>query len=536
MERERGKDRSESGFLSRLANVRIKSSSSNSSTDKYQAQTSRLVSNNHDHSAQLGSRTARPTKPRTNSRRPRQYSTSTQIERSNHLSGNSSHGHSDEHVEQSNIHDSNQPYYLQAPYDNANFVYDMQPFDTENRSRYMSDAYDLQEDYVSPTFHTPYTSYTSEEQPQSSITRSPTPSYDDLIDVSEYLNDEEDPLQGMQYLNTGHDDHYEGYQGSNDFTHGHITGTGFPAYSSPYHQYQYGYAASDSLQEQTYPGMQSQQYPSPQGHHNVIQQSDYGQGSYVQPETDFRQGNFEPGSSTSRPEEEEYIDIGIPWNDENELVYKRLHPDKRKIIVDYVHAKRGYQKKNIRERLVSKLTPPLAQDILSKRAQRMKRGVQAIFPIDTNHQAAQSWANLLNEEDEKVVIEKLAMATDQAMEEVRNVLLHRKLSPTMAQSLLTASLKECKAVAQKYDLFKRDVKDLAWKQGLTKEECGQVLRRMMDTGLEQSTCYKYLKRAKEPGIGRRVLGAGKRELDMLIMYMRGKGPFLASSRYDEDRP
>ncbi|UZJ50760.1 hypothetical protein CBS101457_000080 [Exobasidium rhododendri] len=147
------------------------------------------------------------------------------------------------------------------------------------------------------------------------------------------------------------------------------------------------------------------------------------------------------------------------------------------------------------------------------------------------------------------VIERLAEATLQSEDVLRDFFIEEKIAPSVAEEILSAQTpEEVRHIARKHGLvitkrpmgFPRLKAVNPWQKGTSKVQRKAILQRMMRQGglSYPHSCYDLLNKEKVPaGYGLKILKATKQEFEdiMYALYYNQAPPPLSQDEMDAAR-
>ncbi|UZJ50792.1 hypothetical protein CBS101457_000112 [Exobasidium rhododendri] len=340
----------------------------------------------------------------------------------------------------------------------------------------------------------------------------------------------------------------------------------FPdSYTSPYNAYpvlQNNYPQEQPLFSQDYQYIQFQNYPAMEqwggygSRHQALQHPgmydaaqhtrSHSSHPQVMDLKEFLEYDVPQSSSSSIiPPEEfdpltgEYILQAGPqflYDDEESSCWDLMTEDQRSLIAERVHQVRPYSWSYIRQQLSVYLKPHLAKDILSKDQDTIDRGIESFIPIDKARHGDYDdpWMKGLSNTQRKLVINKMAEATMQAGDKLRDVFLQQKVSPALARKILDAgtTTKECQSIAEKRKLYEPVyASNLPWQKGLSFAQKKALIQRMMwygDVGdIGRKGCYSLLKKKKvTQGYGMTMLRANPEKFARIMTELKKRNAQL----------
>ncbi|UZJ50897.1 hypothetical protein CBS101457_000217 [Exobasidium rhododendri] len=224
----------------------------------------------------------------------------------------------------------------------------------------------------------------------------------------------------------------------------------------------------------------------------------------------------------------EYI-LAVPrtFNYENvdELAYRRLTEDQRAVVLERVHQLRPYPIDSVRRKIMQRMDVAAALDLLSGDIRRVEAAVEGIYPIAAHKKGYPiTWMNGLSNAQRRLVIQKMAEATQQGTDKLLNLFLDRKITPGVAWDILRSPFAGCKAIANTHDLITPDDESRAnWQRGLSTVQRKAVIQRMMlfSNGMKKKPgCYHMLQKQKVPvGLGLRMLRVDDEDFSIIMNFL-----------------
>ncbi|UZJ53679.1 hypothetical protein CBS101457_002999 [Exobasidium rhododendri] len=207
--------------------------------------------------------------------------------------------------------------------------------------------------------------------------------------------------------------------------------------------------------------------------------------------------------------------------------------EERAILVERLHQTRPYIEESIRLKLKDKLlTTELANEVLSGDERRIKQALKTMWPLDSSTWRGHTpWMTGLSERNRIQVINKLAEATMQSADKLRDHMLKKKVGPTVAQAILYARTREeVAAIAEHYHLLvttetkHNKIARGNWQKGASEIQRSAIIQRMILAGAKnQDYCYEVLRRNKVPeGFGLYMLQAEADDFLAIMAWLTGK--------------
>ncbi|UZJ50779.1 hypothetical protein CBS101457_000099 [Exobasidium rhododendri] len=223
------------------------------------------------------------------------------------------------------------------------------------------------------------------------------------------------------------------------------------------------------------------------------------------------------------------VDKDFPRNHLGDSVYMDLSRDQKALVIDRIQQIRPFSPPSIRKKLGRHLSAPIAKAILSDDETAVEAAVEELIPINQapERTAHPPWMTGLSNTQRKVVILKLAAATEQRTEELRDFFLNRHVTPEVAKKILHADIQECKMIAYDNNLIlKENERNRPWQRGVSQNQRKALLHRMMTKGGVKNNilCYEYLERYYVPrGYGLKMLRADDKTFMEIMEWLRGTG-------------
>ncbi|UZJ50896.1 hypothetical protein CBS101457_000216 [Exobasidium rhododendri] len=209
------------------------------------------------------------------------------------------------------------------------------------------------------------------------------------------------------------------------------------------------------------------------------------------------------------------VDATFPPHLSSELLYKKLSDDQRVFIIDTIHQIKPHKAGSIRRKLSDRLDSRLARGLLSKDDDTIDEAVRILYSAGGRKKMnyGVTWMDNLSKEKKISVVEKLAEATQQGADEVRDLLLSHKVTPEAAARILIAPLHECRSLARVLDLFlpeQEALKIKPWSRGTSHLQRRALLQRMARLGArlgftDESYCVALMNAISPPGYGLKML-------------------------------
>jgi hypothetical protein len=225
---------------------------------------------------------------------------------------------------------------------------------------------------------------------------------------------------------------------------------------------------------------------------------------------------------------EEYtlqIDARFRYNNEDDKVYENLSPDQTMLITELVRSIRPYSAEVIRRALAGKMEVPMARALLSGDIHRIEAAIDTFYPIDVQKRRRNHlpWMYRLTNTERKRVIERMAEATQEPTDLLREAFLREQISPASARRMLTASREERVAFARRNELIREDIwaGHRPWKKGMSGIQRKALLQRILQTRISIGHARNLLQDARyDPGFGLACLRADEQTFTRMMMELR----------------
>ncbi|UZJ50885.1 hypothetical protein CBS101457_000205 [Exobasidium rhododendri] len=221
--------------------------------------------------------------------------------------------------------------------------------------------------------------------------------------------------------------------------------------------------------------------------------------------------------------------------------YKVLSTDQKDFIVEQITATRPITEKWLRTQLADTLTSSLAHDFLSNDVTRVDAAVERLYPIKERKKgvAGVPWMKGFDKAKRLEVIDKVAIATQQRKDYLRDYFIKRKVTPEIAQEILdTHYLPDIATLASKYGLIqpeselgrkeKKSRKASPWQDGVSTIQKKALYQRMIGYGVDSlQTCWDLFRDHAAPsGYGLRMLQADEVKFEQIMLALTTKGVAL----------
>ncbi|UZJ50791.1 hypothetical protein CBS101457_000111 [Exobasidium rhododendri] len=215
-----------------------------------------------------------------------------------------------------------------------------------------------------------------------------------------------------------------------------------------------------------------------------------------------------------------------------ETAYARLTFDQKLVVVEHIHQVRPYTCRYIRQELARNLKLSAAEDLLSGHQDRIDSAVERIFPRQGRMKRTfEPWMTPFSDWDRKQVILKLAEATMQGADDLRDLFMEKRVESSVAAEILQAKTrKECRVIAQKHGLTVKlngDERNLPWKRGASTMQRRALVQRMVIAADYDTPrrCYDLLKKKRVPlGYGVTMLKASDEDFRVIMSILETKDP------------
>ncbi|UZJ50759.1 hypothetical protein CBS101457_000079 [Exobasidium rhododendri] len=211
----------------------------------------------------------------------------------------------------------------------------------------------------------------------------------------------------------------------------------------------------------------------------------------------------------------------------HDLVYQSLDDDQKLLIVRLIHQVRPYTAAHLRQRLALTLTLDLARMLLSGDEHRVASAVEALYPFHSfKKRNVTAWMRPFTDPQRIQIMEKLAEATGQSIDELRDLFIASSVPSSVASKILHAqTTEEVKAIAEAYNLVvHQHLFSRAWQKGLSQLQRRALLQRMLGCGVQEASyCYDLLRKKKVPrGYGLKMLQADDDEFANIMDWLKGQ--------------
>ncbi|UZJ53694.1 hypothetical protein CBS101457_003014 [Exobasidium rhododendri] len=218
------------------------------------------------------------------------------------------------------------------------------------------------------------------------------------------------------------------------------------------------------------------------------------------------------------------VDATFPFHSWTDLVYKDLSDHQRHYILDRIHRSRPYKLDSIRQRLSERLSMQLALDFLRGDEKRLETAIDTLFPSSRKKKGVHStWMDGLSKSDRLLVVQKMAEATEQGADDIRELFLDREISPAEAAKVLASPLEDCKNFADQHTLYVQAGKrKKPWQHGLSYIQQLALLQRLGSTsGMRgKEEVRRLMSHARIPkGYGKTMLRADDAHFKKAVMWI-----------------
>ncbi|UZJ53688.1 hypothetical protein CBS101457_003008 [Exobasidium rhododendri] len=190
------------------------------------------------------------------------------------------------------------------------------------------------------------------------------------------------------------------------------------------------------------------------------------------------------------------------YDDPDELVYPRLSEAQRSVIFHYVYAVRPYAPNTMSHKLSERLTADLARQFLSGDADEAKNALEQMLP---NHVRKKRmfvpWMYPFDADQRRLIVKKMADATIQDADDILELMLANQVPPEIADQMLNAPTPElCRDLAATWQLYTPNKPRMKpWQMGASTLQRKALTQRMISTGLIiKEHLYDNLKKKKVP--------------------------------------
>ncbi|UZJ50841.1 hypothetical protein CBS101457_000161 [Exobasidium rhododendri] len=210
---------------------------------------------------------------------------------------------------------------------------------------------------------------------------------------------------------------------------------------------------------------------------------------------------------------------------ENDAVYMNLDADQKLVIVELIHQIRPVKYAIIRRQLRTNLQPLVALDLLSNNINRIEAAVEHLYPdkVTSRQGYVRYWMSGLHNKDRVLIMNKLAEATLQSAETLRDYFIQEEVSPSIGDMILHANTPEqVLSIARDKNLILPEKKTIRpWQRGADQLQKRAVIQRMMASPLIGSRDpYDLLKKKKvTPGYGLKMIKASNLQFDEIMMSL-----------------
>ncbi|UZJ50767.1 hypothetical protein CBS101457_000087 [Exobasidium rhododendri] len=214
----------------------------------------------------------------------------------------------------------------------------------------------------------------------------------------------------------------------------------------------------------------------------------------------------------------------------DELVWCNLNQDQKCVVVDLIHKARPYMETYIRKEIANKLTARRARALLSKSEDLIDAAVEEMYPFDMNKggPGGVPWMKGLSKAQRLEVIDKVANATYQPADALRDLFLRKKITPGLAQQFLNSNTPQNVRQLAEYYCLTVPVDDetvLPWQRGASNLQLKAIRQRMTESTVCRSKpCFKLLKKPYIPAyFGLKILRADETDFARIVKWMRCGG-------------
>jgi hypothetical protein len=216
-------------------------------------------------------------------------------------------------------------------------------------------------------------------------------------------------------------------------------------------------------------------------------------------------------------------------------VPENLSSEQKLFIVERIHRVRPFTEVYIRQQIYGRIERSTALDLVSQEEGRVLAAIEELFPrAGTQRRSFIHWMTNLSDAERVQVIDKLASATLQRADHLRDLLIIKQTSPGIANMILDARTPEevyhiAHANGKQFILAYQNDRNLkrkeTWQKGLSEIQRTSLLQRMVLGGVaSQNQCYGVFARGKDKiphGYGLHMLRASERDFRRIMLWLRG---------------
>ncbi|UZJ50898.1 hypothetical protein CBS101457_000218 [Exobasidium rhododendri] len=216
------------------------------------------------------------------------------------------------------------------------------------------------------------------------------------------------------------------------------------------------------------------------------------------------------------------------------LAFPVLSDDQKIFIVDRIHQIRACTMEYIQQKCRYKLNIDTARNLLSEDEHTLDAAAEKLFTDKYKKKGGvYPWMRGFNNEQRRYIIRKLAEATRQKPDKLRELFLAKRVTHEVADQILRApTLQDCESIAQEYNLHVAvNTKEGRWQRGLSQVQRLAVQQRMINTSRvkDRDAAYAILGRPDVPmGYGRVVLRADEAKFRIIMDWFRTRLRHCAS--------
>ncbi|UZJ50832.1 hypothetical protein CBS101457_000152 [Exobasidium rhododendri] len=213
-------------------------------------------------------------------------------------------------------------------------------------------------------------------------------------------------------------------------------------------------------------------------------------------------------------------------NSHGEVVYMNLSSELKFVCVEQIQRIRPYNEDNIRQNLRRKQgKAAVLNELLSRDQHRVEAMVENLYKDNSTQRDFVPWMKGLHNKDRIQVVEKLAGATFQSADKLRDVMVNMKLAPEVAVRILNArTLKEVRSIAREHNIYHLPDPSETWQKGTSEIQRKALYQRMaFHGGITQARILAILKKERIPeGYALYLLRVGDDEFRRILTWMKGK--------------
>ncbi|UZJ50890.1 hypothetical protein CBS101457_000210 [Exobasidium rhododendri] len=215
------------------------------------------------------------------------------------------------------------------------------------------------------------------------------------------------------------------------------------------------------------------------------------------------------------------VDSRFHFNNLDDLAYDNLTYWQKASIIDRIQQIRPYTSDDIRSRLTTDLRAYTAFLLLNDEDYVVEGAVETLFPDD---QRKEAWMWGFPSVDRRLVMQKLAEATGQSIEYLRDLFVERGVRQGVAQEILDApTLTRCSEIVASYGIqVWAGTSASSWRDGISHLQQLAVQHRMIEVGgLKPDKAARCLEMASVPsGFGWEILRADDEQFNKIMRWLK----------------